>query len=225
MHLLATEAQALSLPCFDLVPAQTGDRIVAHWGGRRADLPETFPSFVTALKSQHHLLSVDQSVFGQLGFTGRYPFALSIVTTAAGDERPDAKAVATGTLADATFEDTLPLTLHPAVSLPPLEALILYGGPAIGEWVADQGIKRWEYSAVSSEIRKEYEKHFYSRSPLCSDQAPVARVGGWHTLWPDDDFYTPREMRLMLWTFRDAEPWYEVFLSPQNNYVLRGRIT
>ncbi len=225
MDLLISEAQALSLPCVDLVPAQTGDRIVAHWGGRRADLPEQFPSFVTALRSQRHLLSVDQSVFSQLGIAGRYPFALSIVTTSAGDERLDAKSVGTGTLDEAAFDDTIPLTSRPAVSLPPLEALILYGGPAIGEWIEAQGIKRWEYSAAGSEIRKEYEKHFNPHLPLCADEPPVARVGGWHTLWPDDDFYTPREMRLMLWTFLDAEPWYEVFLSPQKNYVLRSRIT
>ena len=225
MDLLISEAQALSLPCFDLVHAKPGDHIVGHWGGRRADLPGTFPSFVTALKSQRHLLSVDQSVFDQLGLVGRYPLAVSIVTTSAGEERPDARTVATGTLAGSSFEDTLPLTLRPALSIPPLEALILYGGRAIGEWIEAQGIKRWEYADVSSEIRKEYEKHFDPHFPLCSEHPPVARVGGWHTLWPDDDFYTPREMRLMLWTFMDAEPWYEVFLSPQKNYVLRTRIT
>ena len=29
----------------------------------------------------------------------------------------------------------------------------------------------------------------------------------------------------MIWTFQDAEPWYEVFLSPLRNYVIKSRIT
>jgi hypothetical protein len=54
---------------------------------------------------------------------------------------------------------------------------------------------------------------------------PFVRVGGWHTTWPDDDFFIPREMRLMLWTFQDSEPYYEVFLSPLLNYIVKDRIT
>lgn len=225
MHTLVVESKDLALPCFDLVPAGKGDRVVAHWGGRRSDLSETFPSFVTALKSQRHLLSVELDLFEQLDLPVRRPIALSVVTTATDDERVDSRTVSGSRLSDANFEESLPLTCKAAVSLPPLEALVLYGGPGVQEWLSAQGIRRWEYSDVGAEIRDTYEEHFNPQFPLCAEQPPVARIGGWHALWPDDDFYLPREMRLLVWTFQDAEPWYEAFLSPIGNIVLKSRIT
>lgn len=225
MDLLLQESQALSLPCFDLVPAAKGDRIVAHWGGSRVDLPEEFPPEVTALKSQRHLLSVDQQLFDELRLPLRRPLALSIVTTADDDEQIAARHVPSSRLSDTEFEDSLPLTCRPAVSLPPLEAILLYGGPGIQEWLAAQGLQRWQYSDVRREVQEAYGKHFDPQFPLFAKTPPVARVGGWHTLWPDDDFFLPREMRLLVWTFQDAEPWYEAFLSPLGNIALKSRIT
>ncbi len=215
----------MSLPCFDLIPAEQGDRIVAYWGGRRADLPEAFPDFVKAFRSQKHFLSVEQDLFDQLGLQGRGPLALSMVTTAEDDEKLQHVNVSTGNLSSVAFEDSTPLTAKPATSLPPLEALFLYGGASVGKWLASQKLQRWEYSDVSPEVRDSYLRHFNAQLPLCMEQPPFARIGGWHVTWPDDDFYTPREMRLMIWTFQDSEPWYEVFLSPLRNYVIKSRIT
>jgi hypothetical protein len=225
MDILVKESAALSLPCFDLVPAERGEPVVAHWGGKRSDLPEEFPEFVTALKSQAHFLSVEQSLFEQLGLRGRGPLALSMITTAEDDERLDHVNVSTGKLSEVTFEDSVPLTAKPATSLPPFEAVLLYGGPAVQEWLASQGLQRWDYEEVVHEMREQYREHFNHQLPLCMEHPPFARVGGWHVSWPDDNFYTPREMRLMVWTFHDAEPWYEVFLSPLRNYVIKSRIT
>ena len=225
MDLFVKESAALGLPCFDLVPAKPGDPVVAHWGGRRSDLPVQFPEFVTALKSQAHFLSVDQALFDQLGLQGRGPLALSMITTAEDDERLDHVNVLTGKISEVAFEDSIPLTSKPAVSLPPFDAIVLYGGPAVQEWLASHGLQRWQYEDVASEARDGYRDHFNSQLPLCMEHPPFARVGGWHVTWPDDDFYVPREMRLMVWTFQDAEPWYEVFLSPLRNYVIKSRIT
>lgn len=222
---LTKESAALSLPCFDLVPAGLGDPVVAHWGGRRSDLPEEFPKFVTALKSQAHFLSVEQSLFEQLGLRGRGPLALSKVTTVEDEERLNHVNVSTGKLSDIAFEDSIPLTAKPAISLPPFEAVLLYGGPAVQEWLASQGLQRWQYGEVAPEAREQYQEQFNRQLPLFMDNPPFARIGGWHVSWPDDYFYIPREMRLMVWTFQDAEPWYEVFLSPLRNYVIKERIT
>jgi hypothetical protein len=225
MDVLLKESAALSRPCFDLVPAQRGEPIAGYWGGRRSDLPEKFPKFVIALKSLRHLLSVEQGLFDTLNLRGRGPLALSIVTTSEGDERLDNLNVSTGNLCEVTFEDSIPLTAKPATSLPPLEALLLYGGAPVEEWLASQGLQRWQYEDVSSEARNFYQEHFAAKSPLHRDDPPYVRVGGWHVPWPDDHFYIPREMRLMVWTFQDAEPWHEVFLSPLNNYIIKSRIT
>ena len=48
MEILLRESEALSLPCFDLVPAAEGEEVSAYWRGRRSDLPERFPEGVTA---------------------------------------------------------------------------------------------------------------------------------------------------------------------------------
>ena|SRR5215831_6264094 len=133
--------------------------------------------------------------------------------------------VSTGNLAEVTFQDSVPLTAKPAMSLPPIEALLLYGGATVQEWLSSQNLKRWEYSEIDPAIRDEYLSHFNRQLPLFFDQPPYARIGGWHLIWPDDDFYIPREMRLMVWTFQDSEPWYEVFLSPLRNYIIKSRIT
>ena len=225
MELLINESASLSLPCFDLVPAASGEPVVAHWGGRRSDLPEQFPEFVTQLKSQAHFLSVDQALFDQLGLQGRAPLALSMITTAEDNERLDHVNVSTGKISEVTFEDSVALTSRPAISLPPFDAILLYGGPVIQEWLSSQGLERWQYEEVAYETRDQYREHFDPKSPLFAEHPPYARIGGWHIPWPDDNFYIPREMRLMIWTFQDSEPWYEVFLSPLRNYVIKSRIT
>jgi hypothetical protein len=225
MDSLIREAAALSLPCFDLVPAGRGDPVMAYWGGKRSDLPEAFPKFVTAFKSQKHFLSVEQSLFDELGLQGRGPLALSLVTTAEDHERLDHVNVSTGKLSEVVFEDSVPLTAKPATSLPPFEAVLLYGGPAVQEWLTSLRLQRWQYDDASPEVREQYLKEFNVQLPLCKEHPPFARIGGWHVSWPDDNFYIPREMRLMVWTFQDAEPWYEVFLSPLRNYVVKSRIT
>jgi len=102
---------------------------------------------------------------------------------------------------------------------------LLYGGAPVDEWLASQKLQRWEYSDVPSDARDCYLEYFNAQLPLFMETPPFARVGGWHLLWPDDYFYVPREMRLMIWTFQDSEPWYEVFLSPLRNYVIKSRIT
>lgn len=160
-----------------------------------------------------------------MGLKGRGPLALSMITTVEDDERLHYANVSTDKLREVIFEDSVPLTSKPAISLPPLEALLLYGGRPVQEWLSTQGLQPWEYGEVAPEVRELYQRHFDPQLPLCMEHPPFARVGGWHVTWPDDDFYIPREMRLMLWTFEDAEPWHEVFLSPLKNYVIKSRIT
>lgn len=225
MDVLVKEAEALSLPCFDLIPAEKGDPIVAHWGGRRSDLSEEFPEFVTAYKSRRHVLSVEGELFDKLGLQGRGPFAFMIDTTVEDSEQPQAVPVSSASLSAVSFEDTIPLTAKPAISIPPFDAVLLYGGASVQEWLAAQGLQRWQYDEAHNNARDSYRDFFNPLLPLTFENPPFARIGGWHVSWPEDYFYTPREMRLMLWTFQDAEPWYELFLSPMRNYVSKTRIT
>jgi hypothetical protein len=225
INILLKEAEALSLPCFDLAPADKGDKIAAYWKGRRSDLPEQYPKSVTAFKSQKHYLSVDDNLFKKIGLQGRGPFVLSMLTTMEGSEKLLQVNSPMKNIHKISFTDSIPLTAIPAISPPPLEAILLYGGPSVQQFLTTQKLQRWEYDKVNDEIQKQYLKYFNPQLPLCMKKPPFARIGGWHIQWPDDDFYIPREMRLMLWTFQEAEPWYEVFLSPLRNCVIKKRIT
>lgn len=219
------EAEALALPCFDLVPASRGDQTVAYWGGTRSDFGRNPPRGAGGILSREHLLSIDFTLWDALGLKGRGPFALFLQELREFGERAEALSVNSASVAGVTFSEAIPLKAVPAVSLPPWEAVLLHGGPAVDAWLKDRGLRRWQYAELARDETQGYESYFYERCPLTASSPPFARVGGWHIRWHDDDFYTPREMRLMLWTFQDSEPWYEVFLTGMLNYVVKTRIT
>ena len=68
------------------------------------------------------------------------------------------------------------------------------------------------------------EAEFVRRAPFYEDGADVI-LGGWHMMWPDDDFFLPREMRLLATTIREAEPFVEIWLSELGNVSVKSRIT
>jgi hypothetical protein len=37
-------------------------------------------------------------------------------------------------------------------------------------------------------------------------------LGGWHFVWPDDDWYDLLDAELVLWTMK-GEPWIEVWAA------------
>lgn len=111
------------------------------------------------------------------------------------------------------------------LSFPPLYAVCLYGGPAVSEWLASRGLDRTDYDAAeTTDEGAAYQEVYRARCPLYLADPPAAVLGGWHTSWPDDEFYLPREMRLVVWTFRESEPWVEVFERSPSLYT-RWRIT
>lgn len=128
-------------------------------------------------------------------------------------------------LAELRMEGGVSLYGREMTSLPPVEALCLYGGPAVAEWLAAEGLDRTDYHIASTTVVGEaYQEVYRTRCPLFHEDHPAAVLGGWHACWPDDEFYLPREMRLALWTFRESDPWVEVFeRSP--NMPVRLRIT
>lgn len=107
----------------------------------------------------------------------------------------------------------LPLYGIKQPSFPPLEALCLYGGNRVQEWLQGIEASRYDYDHVSqTDLGKKYQAEWMKRSPFYMNDADIVAVmGGWHMLWPEDDFYMPGEMNLIVWTFREAEPWVEVW--------------
>lgn len=218
-------AESLQQPCFHLIEAKRGDAVVGYWGGQRSDVPETFPPEVTMYRARRHLLSIDHALFDRLGVKLRYPFALTVWTNIEESEAPNTDSLDHGSLDGVEFKGGVPLTLREAKSFPPFQAVCLYGDERAERWLKRQGLERWQYEDVPLDQREELENAWRERCPMFADPPIVAQIGGWHITWPEDNYYTPREMRLLVWTFRDSEPWYEIFQSSMRNLVVKSRIT
>jgi hypothetical protein len=50
-------------------------------------------------------------------------------------------------------------------------------------------------------------------------------LGGWHEPWPENDAYDDEPGRLVLWTFKNSEPWLEVWQRPSGQLEVVARIT
>jgi hypothetical protein len=134
-----------------------------------------------------------------------------------------------GNETEAVASDTqfngIPLVGIARKSFPPLEALCLYGSGVIEEWLKSVGLSRLDAGDIyQMEIVEAYNQTYQARSPLYSTEV-YAVLGGWHMLWPDDDTYDRGDDRLVLWTFKDAEPWIEVWLTGSGKLKAQSRIT
>lgn len=218
---LLREGEALARPCFLLTTEGEG-KPGAYWGGVRTDsdaLRET-----PAIRDVAHLLTLDSALVAAAGIPVRAnPISLYEVTMSAGPQlrMAESAAVAFETLAcsgDALFA-------VPASSFPPLAALCLHGGDVVSGWLASLGLERHQYeAAAAAPMGQDYEDVWLERSAFHRQDCDVI-VGGWHQQWPDDDFYVPREMRLVAITLRDAEPWRELWRSEAGNLSARERVS
>ena len=76
----------------------------------------------------------------------------------------------------------------------------------VEEWLGSIGYQRTDYDlAWRDELGRKYCDEWDRRTPYTS-QKYAAVLGGWHIMWPEDEFYMPKEMELVIWTFRDSEP-------------------
>jgi hypothetical protein len=62
------------------------------------------------------------------------------------------------------------------------------------------------------------------RAPFHATEAD-AIVGGWHMMRPDDYFFMPLAIRLVLMTKRDADPFFEIWVSGSLNFNVGEWIT
>ena len=111
-------------------------------------------------------------------------------------------------------------------SFPPPEALCLNGSERLAAWLTERGWSRRDGAeAVIHRTPEgdEYVRAWQQRCPLYRD-GPVAVLGGWPVMWPDDDVYAARG-QLVLWTLRDAEPWIEVWMDGADRLSAIARIT
>jgi hypothetical protein len=100
------------------------------------------------------------------------------------------------------------------VALPPEGALEVYGSEEMREVLHDPN---------QAGLLDAYEY----RCPLhyANKEGIYAMLGGWHEAWPDNEAYDDEPGRLVLWTFKDSEPWLEVWQRPTGQLEVVPRIT
>jgi hypothetical protein len=121
----------------------------------------------------------------------------------------------------------LPLFESMHVSLPPVDAIFLLGGSEIDAylqacgWSAADGFN----GNFPDPIPLQYQElYWYKNCPLYSSTGAEAVKGGWCVPWPDDDWEEFNDKELVLWTFRESEPWIEVYRDG-SGFRVKRRIT
>jgi hypothetical protein len=206
---IIAEGEVLCKPSLLLDETPTQTAVVAIWGGRGRH-------GYLGRDDDRHLITFDCGWLAQCGLRVNGSVGVFDVDQRWGWPVPLCLDRVPTPLAELQMEGGTPLFGHEVKSFPPIEALCLYGGRIVDEWLGSEGLERTDYDvAATTEVGEAYQQVYRERCPLFSN-GPAAVLGGWHAIWPDDDFYLPREMRLLLWTFRGAEPWIEVFERAPN---------
>lgn len=118
-----------------------------------------------------------------------------------------------------------PLFARPWKSYPPIEGIFLLGSARVGDWLeANQWERSWGYNDNfgGRDLVHEYESWWQSQHPFYTKRAAAVR-GGWHFVWPDDDWLDRVHDELVLWTLT-GEPWIEVWAESTGMRVIE-RVT
>jgi hypothetical protein len=119
------------------------------------------------------------------------------------------------------------LYAHEIPVLPPLDAVTLFGSPAVEEWLKNH---RWRREAPLSRnfkgwaVAEGYERAMQKEHPLYDGEA-YATLGGWHLPWPDEAWSDLVNTRLVVQTYKDSEPWVEVLRMENGILRVSQRIT
>ncbi|MFO0694487.1 MAG: hypothetical protein U0230_13085 [Polyangiales bacterium] len=134
---------------------------------------------------------------------------------------PDGNHGAGASYGDAAPAGGTPLFASPWRSYPPIEGIFLRGSERIGDWLAENRWERtWGYNDNFPDRRvvSEYEAWWQGQHPFYTSTAVAVR-GGWHFVWPDDDWLERVDEELVLWTL-SGEPWLEVWARAGGLQVL-----
>jgi len=113
--------------------------------------------------------------------------------------------------------------------LPPIDAVMALGSPAVDQWLAENGWRRqWSYNRNFRDraLVEKYEAVERRENPrFWKDSFAYASVGGWQMVWPDGDWKELLEATLLVQTYAESEPWVEVWKLPSGQFKVIQRIT
>jgi hypothetical protein len=111
-------------------------------------------------------------------------------------------------------------------SLPPIDGVFRLGSRAVQRWLR---ANNWDPKSgyndnfADRDPVRQYERRYQSECPLYRRGAHAV-LGGWHFPWPDGDWEELLKQALLVWTFKDSEPWVEVWRTKKGYRVIQ-RIT
>jgi hypothetical protein len=220
---LLAEGEALTRQSWILRTEPTESGVVGVWGGERGDMPDALPPEVTAFQGRRHIVTVSEALLTGIGVQ-QGPVSLFEWESVNYGQTYRVESDSRLHFKYLSFTGE-PLYATPEPSFPPFAAVCLYGSGRVAAWLKEQGLTRHDYWQVTDGLLTQYVAEWTRRSAFCQNAGDLI-VGGWHFLWPEDDFYVPPELQLVALTLRDAEPWFEIWYSrPRLGFHARQRIT
>ena len=200
----------LARPCINLHIAHPSEPVIAVWGGDGI-VPAPFGPYSHWISLACHALP-HPSASG----TGWLSVYVNTDDCVSGAVVID-PAVALPTLPNGGTA----LAGTPAHSFPPIDAVTQV--PQVHQWLMSQGIV---HDPVNNSYFEDddYNRVYQHECPIYAHDA-IAVIGGWHFAWPDGDWQDLQNATLLVWIFRDAEPWVEAWQMPDGHFQVIQRIS
>jgi hypothetical protein len=206
---LVAEAASLRRPVVHLNPCKRGDRPIAVFMAAQA----------TSADGERPWLSVD--LRGHPDEAVRRDGVLEVY---ADDGEGSGRAVLrTGRL---RTREGVPLRGTALQERPPLEVLFRKASQGLRRWLDQMKDHGWDLRAHARSpkfplhgVIEGYDRDWQSTHPLYTNAA-YAQLGGWPLVWPEESALEQSGRTLVLRTYREAEPWVEVFQSGRRYEVL-----
>jgi hypothetical protein len=219
---LLAEARRIARPCIHLTASSKDGPLAGLWQGKGV-VPVKAPE-------HKHWLSLDcsqlRAEFSDLKLTG----VLSIYTNEEDCEggicAHDPKQSLDGAKGKQLFA-------KPATTLPALTSLLRSNTPLIKKWLEEIGARLDQrfitYQKGIKELTGAYHKAYQATDPKYDAKSPVyAGVGGWPNEIYEDEWaeeVNDPKARQLAFTFRDSEPWVQVWVDGKGKFHVRQIIT
>ncbi|GGJ47537.1 hypothetical protein [Deinococcus roseus] len=197
--LLQQEARRLTRDALLLTTTETPSGIVGHWGGE----------FVQAGPFKHHQTAEPVFVLTAQAV----PVPSQGLTVYRHQNREGTGGFSVLPKAH-RVKGAEPLYAQLKESVPPLQAICLYGSTEVERWLRGLGLSRMDDWQLPADLEDTYNTLVgYEPWPWWSGPDVALVMNPWPMMWPDDEVYPIAPAGLVAATLRDAEPYLQVWWS------------